>query len=771
MFRAVVIAILATFMAAGAAFGQSALLQGGPFTPGRAPMYVGQGFSQPIVQDSGPAAGGGPGVGLSELGLTVRGTGTPPYANAGSGFGGSNFCDYDAPTTNSTGYHFFCISPNAQGGGFMAYGAAGGATAEPFQFSINGVIYQFPFSTTGVVGPSSSTIGHVACWNNTAGTLLADCGVLGPLATLSPIGTGVATALQDNVNSAGGMLALTNQNANLVLAGPSSGGAATPTFRALVPLDIPAGIPGSSVNYTQSGTGGATMTMQQAIAQYAVTPQQFGATCDGSTDDHVHLQNWLNALGTVSPVGANNVAGYLPAGSCATTVGLTLPTKNGITIFGNGLASEIIYTGASTTTTLLTGGTTNGGCSIASTSITNILLASSTAMTAGSAMEMDDTCATRISNVGVENNAAGSLPSNWYNGITLAGGNQVYALNNTITGSNIPLVMYGDSAIHSSTQLTDPHIIGGLIIGGATGVDIGGNVGGAVFDDVDILSNKGQVKISQDFVAIANKQIFFGSHAFLDATAAGGTGRDLDIEDPGGSASLVSLQGTWLASATAECLYIASGVTTVVNMTGGWIVNCGTDGFANHSTSAVVSLNEPTIWMTAAGFAGSTGYAFNCAVSDQNVWIKNPTLISWGSSGQFSSSCNPQLYTSNGSPSQFTQVPIQNGLYPGNGWQYDVTTQTAVTVANSANAPFTAGSGAITLTIGSTGDTATYLCGGGACVLQGTSTQGAWVASSTTPASTKASVAYDGSSNYRIYNNTGGSINVAVSLVRTRGTN
>lgn len=188
------------------AWAQSTLLQGGTWSAGRVPMYVGGGSSQPVVVDSGPAGGGGPGVGASEFGLTARGTGAAPFAGQGSGQYGTNWCDYDAPTTNPTGYHFFCISPNAQGGGLLAYGAGGIAAQEPLSFIVNGTTYPFPFSSGGVVGPGTSIINDVACWNNTNGTLLKDCGphvtqiVAGTNVTISPSGgTGIVT-----INATGG---------------------------------------------------------------------------------------------------------------------------------------------------------------------------------------------------------------------------------------------------------------------------------------------------------------------------------------------------------------------------------------------------------------------------------------------------------------------------------------------------------------------------------------------------------------------------------------
>lgn len=159
-----------------AAMAQSTLLQGGSWSSGRVPMYVGSGGAQTIVQDSGPASGGGPGIGLSELNITARGTGTAPYAGQGTGPNGEVACIFDAPTTNATGYHSLCFSANVSSGGLISYQANGAASALPFNFKVNGVNYEFPFTTSGVVGPSSSTVGNAACWNNTSGTLLADCG-------------------------------------------------------------------------------------------------------------------------------------------------------------------------------------------------------------------------------------------------------------------------------------------------------------------------------------------------------------------------------------------------------------------------------------------------------------------------------------------------------------------------------------------------------------------------------------------------------------------
>lgn len=159
-------------------YAQQAVLQGGSVTRGHIPTYSSQGTGQPIVIDSGPAGGNVTGQGISELNVTARGTGTAPYAGQGTGPNGEIVCLQDAVSTNSTGYHYLCLSANAQGGGLLSYGAAGGASTLPLNFIINGATYGFPFSDGFVVGPNSSTVNNVACWNNTSGTLLKDCGAI-----------------------------------------------------------------------------------------------------------------------------------------------------------------------------------------------------------------------------------------------------------------------------------------------------------------------------------------------------------------------------------------------------------------------------------------------------------------------------------------------------------------------------------------------------------------------------------------------------------------
>lgn len=127
----------------------------GALTPGHALALVQSGApGAAVVQDAGPALAGN----FTEIGITN--TGTP-------------FCIRDSAGTSG---HIACLGANSLGGGLISYNPFGGASSLPMSANINGVNYPFPFAISGIVGPSSTVPNDGACWNNTNGTLLKDCG-------------------------------------------------------------------------------------------------------------------------------------------------------------------------------------------------------------------------------------------------------------------------------------------------------------------------------------------------------------------------------------------------------------------------------------------------------------------------------------------------------------------------------------------------------------------------------------------------------------------
>lgn len=202
----VLLLAVAAFLYSVAAWGQQAVLQGGPNAAGHIPQYVGWGTQQPIIQDGGTSGGGPAGVNPSTFGLTARGTGTPPYANQGAGPNHENMCLYDAPTTNAGGFHYVCLDPNAGGGGLLSYGSGGGAPTLPFNFLFNGLPLPNPslvpfFANNGATFATSDPdrFGQIL---NVRSDFGAPAGLLGVLDGVAVANTAIITSASTTFTAA-----------------------------------------------------------------------------------------------------------------------------------------------------------------------------------------------------------------------------------------------------------------------------------------------------------------------------------------------------------------------------------------------------------------------------------------------------------------------------------------------------------------------------------------------------------------------------------------
>ncbi len=134
------------------------------------------------------------------------------------------------------------------------------------------------------------------------------------------------------ITSSGTLTAtLANQNANLVFAGPSSGAAAAPTFRALVSADMPPAI--------QSVTSAATVTPTFANDQVNITAQAVGLTLANPTGTAV------DGFGMVIRIKDNGTARTIAYGTNYRALGVTLPTT---TVISKTLYLGMIYNAADT---------------------------------------------------------------------------------------------------------------------------------------------------------------------------------------------------------------------------------------------------------------------------------------------------------------------------------------------------------------------------------------------------------------------------------------
>ena len=326
------ILFLGAALAANAATAQSVLLQGGPYTPGHVPMYVGQGQTQPVVQDSGTSANAPAGSNLSELAITSRSaTSTYPAANTGNGPFASHMCFYDAPSTNSTGYHFLCLDPNAQGGGLLSYGAVGTATPLPFAFNINGV----PTSLTD----ASITIGSTSITGGTSGYMLYDNG--GFLGN-SALGSGILTALAATPTGTGGVVLATAPT----LSTPTlTGATVTGSFTATGLVTNADLVNVATTVNGQTCTLGATCTVTSVASAVAVgTTTITSGTVNGLLYDSAgvvgNLATANSGVLVTSGAGVPSISTTLPNIALGTPTSVTLTNATGLP-FSTGLTGVL----------------------------------------------------------------------------------------------------------------------------------------------------------------------------------------------------------------------------------------------------------------------------------------------------------------------------------------------------------------------------------------------------------------------------------------------
>jgi len=143
--------------------------QSGNVTPGHPAIWATNG----VVKDGGTAANGA----LTSIGITYNGTG---------------FCQNSGPI--SSAYEQFCWGVTGSGVGTISLNGIGGAPLASLILNLNGNKYSFPYTVGGITGPNSSTVGHLAVWNNTSGSLLAD-------STTLPNGTTATTQTKGDTST------------------------------------------------------------------------------------------------------------------------------------------------------------------------------------------------------------------------------------------------------------------------------------------------------------------------------------------------------------------------------------------------------------------------------------------------------------------------------------------------------------------------------------------------------------------------------------------
>ena len=396
----------------------------------------------------------------------------------------------------------------------------------------------------------------------------------------------------------------------------------------------------------------------QAIFQNVTTylPQQFGAKCDGATDDTGPLQTWAASL-------ASGVTLVIPAATCVFKSGLTFGTGTstviGAAVIGYGQTSILKYEGISTTANLLTFGSLSTNFEFNQGTIGNFRVTSTTKMTAGAGAMFYKYGRSSITNLFADGqDGSGNL----YNGIVCAGCNEITILQSEASAQNDNLQVYSitpTGSLAGGCYCGPVYIVGGKYAPSNTGpasspVPASGihlaalasvTVDGAdiIGNNYDILIDTAQTTACNCSANPGNQDFILGKTAFIDSAAtaliyvndgaksagnkvidlagsvASSAGVGIDIEAWNQNNSTVqharlSISANQISNTTSDGIllkdaqtFVSISPTTSINNNGGYGVNC------------TVNLNVPIQAMPFFYLNTSGNYSANCPVGMRNV--------------------------------------------------------------------------------------------------------------------------------------------------------
>jgi Pectate lyase superfamily protein len=322
-----------------------------------------------------------------------------------------------------------------------------------------------------------------------------------------------------------------------------------------------------------------------------ISPYNYGAKCDGSTDDSIALQNWMN--GETASIGLQ-----IPQGVCAFATPLTLTNPNKLAMVGAGpYQSVFLYTGAGTTSDIINIGSTAGTATLG-IYLANFRVASSTQMTAGAGLHLQKVAQSEVDNV-IADGQSGN--GNLYNGLWF---DQVDSVSLDghweARGQNDGLRVDGGA----SSYQADLYLNGfGKIGQSGVGIHVGGGFGGLNCIATDIIGNTVNVLIDTALQATGNRELFFGPHCIVDSAGQDG----YQVNDTLATGATLDLGG-WNSSASRYGVNVISWPSSRIAISDGPIFHNGSDGIHIADTSSILNVSIGSQIVSNSGYGiNSTG--------------------------------------------------------------------------------------------------------------------------------------------------------------------